>query len=436
MREDPPRIDRNALKNKAIPPKNSFRTKKTKRKWSTKTFGIMFLILMGLAGFLGVKFYSELSGRSAGAILGNLTERPFGGKDDVRLLMLGVDDKVENGRSDTMIVADIDLKNRQIHAISIPRDSRVQIPGRSNFEKINAAYAHGGAPLTQKVVEQIIGIPIDGYLKCNIGGFKDVVDAIGGVDLDVEKRMRYTDRAQKLFIRLDKGYQHLDGEKAMEYVRFRHDTQGDITRMQRQQKFLKAVIARLKAPGCWPKIPGVILHSHDFFETNLLPKDLTAITEMARNLKVENIKMDTLPGEAQRIDGVSYFVLDPVGTQRVVQEVLLAKTNDSVNTASNFETKTTAKPVVQILNGNGITGSASSARELLVKNGYKIGGTGNADNFSHNASVVISPRQLTASAQQITQLLGCGSIQVSQENGPCQEVTVILGKDYHPTETR
>jgi hypothetical protein len=236
--------------------------------------------------------------------------------------------------------------------------------------------------------------------------------------------MRYTDRAQDLYINLHKGYQHLDGEKAMEYVRFRHDLLGDITRMQRQQKFLKAVMQKMMQPATWPKIPGIVVGSRQFIETDILPNDLTALMKVARGIQLASIKMETLPGSPGNIGGVSYYLVDDAAKTQMVQTFFLAPS--TVTTADS----NVPRPSVQILNGNGTVGLASKARKVFETNGYKVVSTGNADVFTYESSQVIAPEKLQDGAKAIAQLLGCGTVVVSRNTGTGDAVTVILGKDY------
>ena len=162
--------------------------------------------------------------------------------DEVKYVMImGVDRRADDvGRSDTLMVAALDVDKSKAALLSIPRDTRVAIEG-NGFDKINHAYAFGGHSLTQKTVENLLGVKMDHYILIDTRSFERIIDAIGGVDLNVEKRMYYEDPWDDiggLVIDLYPGEQHLDGDRAIQYVRYR-DGEGDIGRVGRQQKFVK-----------------------------------------------------------------------------------------------------------------------------------------------------------------------------------------------------
>ncbi|MBI2944457.1 MAG: LCP family protein [Candidatus Wallbacteria bacterium] len=165
-------------------------------------------------------------------------------------LVLGADDmKGERGRSDAVMLVRIDMANKQIRGLSIPRDSYVMLHHKGeSMDKLNHAYFFGGAELSKSTVEAYTGVKVDHHVVVNYELFERVVDLAGGVPIDVEKRMDYDDNAGGLHIHLMPGPQILDGVSAKGYVRFRHDAAGDFGRMKRQQKFAKAFLERLKSP--------------------------------------------------------------------------------------------------------------------------------------------------------------------------------------------
>jgi len=160
-------------------------------------------------------------------------------------------------RTDTMIVANLDLMTEKVQVLSVPRDMRVEIPGH-RVSKINDAYRFGGVDLTLETVKEFLQIPMDYYVLVKLGAVQRFVDAIGGITIDVEKDMDYEDNWGKLFIHLKKGPQHLNGEQVEGYMRFRHDAESDFGRMRRQQQAMKAVLARLQSPSVAMHIPQLI----------------------------------------------------------------------------------------------------------------------------------------------------------------------------------
>ncbi|MCX7777628.1 MAG: LCP family protein, partial [Armatimonadetes bacterium] len=189
----------------------------------------------------------------------------FAGRDRVNILLIGRDvdrDRYRrilptHGRADTIIVVSLCRSERKAYILSIPRDTAVLINGHG-LQKINAAHSFGGPELLVEVLRDQLCIGIDYYARTSFEGFKKIVDAVGGVWLYVEKDMNYDDNWGNLHIHLKKGWQWLDGEKAHQYVRFRHDAEGDIGRTKRQRKFLEALAVRLTSPSVLPRLPSII----------------------------------------------------------------------------------------------------------------------------------------------------------------------------------
>lgn len=165
------------------------------------------------------------------------------------ILLMGVDapnrrlggkevDLFEGTRTDTMMLMRVDAGKKRVSVVSIPRDSKVYISGSRGIDKINAAHALGGPDLAVQTVQDSFGIPIDNFMVINFQGVRDLVNAIGGIDLYIEKPMHYTDHTAKLFIDFEPGNTHLNGEQAEAFLRFRHDQLGDIGRIRRQQQFI------------------------------------------------------------------------------------------------------------------------------------------------------------------------------------------------------
>ena len=232
--------------------------------------------------------------------------------DKTTVLIMGVDEREDDvGRSDTMMVATIDPETNQAALLSIPRDTRVKV-GNRGFDKINAAYAYGGVKLSEKTVENFLGIDIDHYVTVNTHAFVDLVDAIGGIDIDVEKRMYYEDPWDDdggLVIDLYPGFQHLDGADAVTYVRYR-DSEGDIGRVKRQQKFIAAVVDKLTSPAIIPKVPTLIKETFDAVNTDLSMRQMLELAGSLADAYKNGIEMDMVPGHPLYIDDISYWIPD------------------------------------------------------------------------------------------------------------------------------
>ncbi|MCD7879820.1 MAG: LCP family protein [Candidatus Gastranaerophilales bacterium] len=247
------------------------------------------------------------------------------------ILLLGVDSNGPNTlpfsgvRSDTMIILSIDVHGKSVNAISIPRDSKVYLAEDHGIQKINAAYAIGGIDLAKKTIEETLGIKIHNYIIVNAEGVRQIIDALGGVPIHIDQNMRYTDYSGKLNINFRKGDYILDGKQSEEYLRFRKDTLGDIGRVHRQQKFLKALIERIKAPETLRKLPEVLKIANLYSRTDLNLYQMSQYASIAREIDLKKVEFIMLPGSPNQKGIISYWILDPEKTQQVIDRLIYRK---------------------------------------------------------------------------------------------------------------
>lgn len=285
------------------------------------------------------------------------------------ILLLGVDsngectDTWKGTRSDTIIVLNVDPSSRTVNAISIPRDSKVYLPGNYGTDKINAAHAYGGIDMAKETIEQTLGIKIDKYICVHDDGVKEVIDALGGIPIYVEKRMKYDDYAGKLHINLEKGNHVLSGQEAVGYLRFRHDGLGDIGRTQRQQWFLRGFLERLQSPSVISKVPRIVNIAKKYIKTDMSVYELTQLAAMAKGFDEGNIQVAMLPGAPNSRGGISYWILNPEQVQDVVNRLI-------------YREEPTADYSAQLTGGIIYTPSTISQAESLKSQlnnlGYKI----------------------------------------------------------------
>ncbi|MGQ9531468.1 MAG: LCP family glycopolymer transferase [Desulfotomaculales bacterium] len=249
----------------------------------------------------------------------------------LNVLLLGIDARrgETKARSDSIILASFDPGRHRAALLSIPRDTRVRIPGHG-WDKINAATIYGGPDMARAVVSDLLGIPVGYHVLTNFAGFKEIVDILGGVTIDVEEDMNYYDPADGQVINLRKGVQHLNGEKALQYVRYRGDPLGDITRTQRQQKFLVALAREMLQPGTILKLPRLIPQLRENVDTNLGLSEMLALVRLAQDLENVDLVTQTLPGYFLNLDGVSYWYVDPAQARQVVAELLAGRSAPAV----------------------------------------------------------------------------------------------------------
>ncbi len=244
------------------------------------------------------------------------------------ILLLGVDsngtgsDIWEGTRSDTIIVINVDPKTHSVNAISIPRDSKVYLPDNKGIQKINSAHALGGINLVKKTLKETFGIKIDRYIIVHDEAVEKIVDALGGIPIYVEKRMYYHDYAAKLHIDLQKGNTVLNGKQAVGYLRYRKDGLGDIGRTQRQQWFMKSLFERLHSPQVITKIPEVLNVMNNYIKTDMSFYELSQYAAMARSIDENKIEIATLPGSPNQRGYISYWILDPVKTQEMINRMI------------------------------------------------------------------------------------------------------------------
>ena len=258
-------------------------------------------------------------------------------KDKATIMIMGVDERADDvGRSDTLMVAAIDPDLDKASLLSIPRDTRVRIKGHG-YDKINAAFAYGGENLTHRTVEDFLGISVDYYIIINTHSFVKIIDALGGIDVDVEKRMYYEDPWDDdggLLIDLRPGLQHMDGKTAVTYVRYR-DEEGDIGRIKRQQKFMKACMDQIASPSILTKLPSILQEVSSSVKTNLSMRQLLEFAGTLKNAQKNGLTADMVPGRPLYIDEISYWIPDINQLRFTVADILGITVNS--NMRSSFE---------------------------------------------------------------------------------------------------
>lgn len=221
------------------------------------------------------------------------------------LLLIGVDSRDgERARSDTMILAAIHPSNQRAYLLSIPRDSYVRVPGRG-YDKVNHAMAYGGPKLLKQSLEGFLQTKIDRYMTIDFEGFRKIVDELGGVTVNVKKRMKYTDPSDDTHIDLQQGLQTLNGKQALDYARYRKSDIGredsDYERIVRQQEILQALANKGDSMQAFLKAFKLmdILGKH--VKTDLTPEEISSLLVTYYDPKKNHLETDTLMGADERI---------------------------------------------------------------------------------------------------------------------------------------
>ena len=263
------------------------------------------------------------------------SEGMLSAKDKANIMIMGVDSREDDvGRSDTLMVATIDPKKDQASLLSIPRDTRVKIKNHG-FDKINHAYAFGGHELTKDTVENFLGVTLDHYIIIDTHAFQRIIDTIGGIDIDVEKRMYYEDPWDDdggLVINLQPGMQHMDGKTAITYVRYR-DEEGDLGRIQRQQKFMKAIFDKIASPAIIMKIPSIIKEVSNSIKTDMSIRQMIEFAGTIKESQKNGLKTDMVPGKPLYIDEISYWIPNIKELRQTLANSLGLTMNTSMTTA-------------------------------------------------------------------------------------------------------
>lgn len=253
---------------------------------------------------------------------------PLPGKR-MTFLVMGVDDRPDSpGRADTMVVASYDPATNRLAMVSLARDTWAQIPGHG-FDKINHAYAFGGEQLAVSTVQRLLGIPIDYYVTVSFSGFKEIVDALGGVEIDAEKRLYYVDPYDTgmgpdgLVIDIEAGKQQMDGDTALKYARFRMDDEGDFGRMRRQQQVMKALMKSAARPAVIARLPQLIPALAGTIKTNLSIAEMLKLAAAAPDVLSEPLHTNTFGGEPRIIGGIYYVIADLVTSRKAAYETLV-----------------------------------------------------------------------------------------------------------------
>lgn len=292
-------------------------------------------------------------------------------KEPFNVLVLGGDRVAKN--TDTMMLVNYDPATSGVSIMSIPRDTRVRVSGK--YHKINYAYPHGGAKFAVNTVEDLLNVNIKYYVFVDTKAFRQIIDILGGVEFNVPVKMDYDDPTQNLHIHLEPGLQHLDGEKAEQFMRFRKPNNGrykdmkgyydgsDIKRIEAQQSFVKELIKQKANLLYLPRLNNIIDVVYENLETNLTLNEITKLVKGIKNFDAEDITTLTLPGTIQ--DGSPwYYLCDPDKTAEVVRQYFNAKGGFS-DQEGNVPKKETA---VKTSSGGSITKDAGGEAKDVTKN--------------------------------------------------------------------
>ncbi|MDH5051335.1 LCP family protein [Enterococcus faecalis] len=285
-------------------------------------FGIILVLFLAVVG-MGAKLYWDVS-KSMDKTYETVerskkSQVNLNNKEPFSVLLLGIDTgddgRVEQGRSDTTIVATVNPRDKQTTLVSLARDTYVDIPGQGKQDKLNHAYAFGGASLAMDTVENYLNIPINHYVSINMAGLKELVNAVGGIE--VKNNLTFSQDGYDFTI----GKISLDGEQALSYSRMRYeDPNGDYGRQERQRKVIEGIVQKVLSLNSVSNYQEILTAVSDNMKTDLSFDDMKKIALDYRSA-FGKVKQDQLQGTGFMQDGVSYQRVDEQELTRVQQEL-------------------------------------------------------------------------------------------------------------------
>ncbi|KOF56732.1 hypothetical protein AGR56_08545 [Clostridium sp. DMHC 10] len=388
---------------------------------------ILVCLLVGTIGFS----YIYLSSMKTNSKDINLEASPAKGNEVVNFLVTGVDigsseAGIDNAaqRTDTIMVISYDPSLKTIKVISIPRDTKIKINGKN--AKINSSVPIGGAKYLADSIENMMGININYYMQVDYTAFRNIIDAIGGIDVNIENEMNYDDPAQNLHIHFTKGSQHLDGQKAEEFFRWRKNNdgtgfaEGDIGRIKSQHNFIEAVVQKLKTKRAIFKLPAILKAIAKNTKTNMSASEIVKYGSAALKVNKNNITMSTIKGTSMYINGVSYFVYNSKSNNQTVDDKRSPET-------SNVDIKNLK---VEILNGTEINGLAKKYRDKLIKKGFSDITTGNASKKPVKETRATLYGIDEGSASEVKSRLGIENAELVNNKAQKYDIIIIIGEDF------
>lgn len=356
----------------------------------------------------------------------------------VNILVMGIDevpnaqptsDEVFAGRTDTLLLVRVDAEAGTLNVMSIPRDTRVDIPG-FGMDKINQANVLGGPELVARTLGYNLGnIQIDRYVRINTAAFRDMVDLVGGIEVNVPSRMEYTDRTQDLYIDLYPGWQTLNGDQAEQFARYRQDS-GDIGRVQRQQMLLKALRERLTNPTVIPKLPQAIRVLQRYVDTNLTLEEMLAIANFGLEIESDQLQMVMLPGRFSTSAefNASYWLPNWEASAPVMQNFFEAKEVGVY--ADNSQGRYVTDLAIAVQNASGQPEQAASMARYLRENGFSnVYIIGDWPGTVARTEVVAQQGDID-SARVVQSLLSTGRA-LSESTGDLgSDITIRVGQDW------
>jgi polyisoprenyl-teichoic acid--peptidoglycan teichoic acid transferase len=332
-----------------------------------------------------------------------------------------------DGLSDVMLLVRFDPERKKLTLLSIPRDTQIEMEGYG-IQKINSANIYGGPALSAQIVSHLLGgVRIDRYVRINVLGVGKLIDALGGVTVYVPKDMKYQDDSQHLYINLKAGKQHLNGDQALQLLRYRNDELGDIGRVQRQQMVMRALMNQTLNPTTMTKIPKILNVIEDYIDTNLTVEELLSLMGFGTQTRHSSMQMLMLPGRFSNNGefNASYWVpnRDRIATM-MAQHFNLESSNQLYAAAPG-----SLRVAIQDSTGSD-RALLRTLIQILQKAGYH--NIYMAQSWEEPLSVtrIVAQQGDSNSAELIRNALGFGKVRVESTGNLSSDITIFLGQDW------
>ena len=433
--------------------RNEEKKHKKKHRVLKTILALLIIILVMIGGFVSYSTY--INGWGWQGLLATMmghNQETVEELDEFKVLLLGVSTDLGAKLTDTIMVASYNPKTQSAVLLSVPRDTYIgkSKTSANSYDKINALYQKGPEK-TLAAVNEITGLGIEYYAVIDNQALIKTIDEIGGVEFDVPIKMKYDDPTQNLHINLQPGLQKIDGEKAEQLLRFRHNNNGtsysseygdnDIGRMRTQREFITATVKQTLQLKNVMKLGNLLDIVYENVETNVKLSDVKDYIPYAVEFNMENLKTGAIPGAPTMINNLSFFEYNKTQTKDLIEELFSTdgETNENSNSSSkdNISTTTTkistteaAKVKIEVLNGSGSSKALTDVTNLLKKKGYNVYKTGTTSNSS-KTSIIVNKEVKDDILTNIKELLDTGTITNSATSSQSKtDITIILGKDY------
>jgi polyisoprenyl-teichoic acid--peptidoglycan teichoic acid transferase len=332
------------------------------------------------------------------------------------------------GLSDSMLLVRFDPKNGKVSLLSVPRDTYAWVEGLGET-KINEANRVGGPALSAKTLSRVLdGVRIDRYVRINVLAVEKLIDALGGVTVYIPKDMKYTDQTQHLYIDLQKGEQRLNGEQALQFLRYRYDGLGDIGRIQRQQTFMRALMEQTLSPATVVKLPQILSVIQEYIDTNLSLEEIVALTGFTSNISRENTQMLMLPGEFNSPatpNDPSYWL----PSYEQIDTMMADHFDRGYRGRSAWKTDSTNLRIA-IQDSTDQPNAIYSLVLQLEKEGYRNVAVDQPWGEPLAITRIVAQQGDAESAEQLQQELGFGEIRIESTGSLESDITIQVGRDW------